>query len=80
MTLITVPSYDDIDMSGPRLNSPAQVNRSIWTGGRKVIGMPGGESWTGHRGRVRRCAGVMSSGGIRAAKLLAIWAISASMS
>ena len=47
MTLITVPSYDDIDMSGPRLNSPAQVNRSIWTGGRKVIGMPGGESWTG---------------------------------
>lgn len=47
MTLITVPSYDDIDLSGPRLNSPAQVNRSIWTGGRKVIGMPGAESWTG---------------------------------
>ena len=47
MTLIALPNTDDIVLNGtPRLSAPAQVNRSKWTGARKVIGMPGAETWT----------------------------------
>ena len=47
MSQITVPNYDDMILTGLSLSAPAQVNRSIWTGGRKVIGMPGIELWKG---------------------------------
>lgn len=45
MSQITVPDYDDLFLSGLRVRSPAQVNRSVWTGSRKVIGMAGAEVW-----------------------------------
>lgn len=35
---LTIDEYD--------VNAPAQVNRSGWTGTRKVIGLPGAEMWT----------------------------------
>ena len=47
MSEITVPSYDDLILTGLTLSAPAQVNRSKWTGKRKVIGMPGIELWKG---------------------------------
>lgn len=47
MSEITVPVAEDLLLSGPRLSSPAQVNRSTWTGRRKVIGLPGVEVWQG---------------------------------
>ena len=47
MSEVTVPIPGDLILSGPRLSSPAQVNRSTWTGRRKVIGLPGVEVWQG---------------------------------
>lgn len=47
MSEITVPVPADLLLSGPRLSSPAQVNRSTWTGRRKVIGLAGTETWRG---------------------------------
>lgn len=45
MPEILVPDYDGltIDNLDPRV--PAQVNRSGWTGRRKVVGLPGAETW-----------------------------------
>ena len=47
MAEITVPDYDDLILTGLSLSAPAQVNRSKWTGRRKVVGMPGVEVWSG---------------------------------
>ena len=47
MSQITVPNYDDMILTGLSLSAPAQVNRSKWTGARKVVGMPGIELWNG---------------------------------
>ncbi|MXP42993.1 hypothetical protein [Allopontixanthobacter sediminis] len=47
MTEITVPNTDDLTLSNLSLDAPAQVNRSIWTGGRKVVGLAGAELWRG---------------------------------
>lgn len=47
MTEITVPNADDLLLDSLRLRAPAQVNRSTWTGRRKVIGLAGTEVWTG---------------------------------
>lgn len=47
MTLIAVPDYDAMVLTSLGLLAPSQVNRSKWTGARKVIGMPGVETWRG---------------------------------
>lgn len=47
MSEITVPDYDNLLLDKLALSAPAQVNRSAWTGRRKVIGLPGAETWTG---------------------------------
>lgn len=47
MAEITVPIPDQLSLDGLTLDVPAQVNRSAWTGRRKVIGMPGTERWQG---------------------------------
>jgi hypothetical protein len=47
MSEIAVPDYDGLLLDGLFLNAPAQVNRSGWTGKRKVVGMPGVELWSG---------------------------------
>lgn len=47
MAEIIVPLPDELDFDGPRLNSPTQVNRSVWTGRRKVVGLSGAETWQG---------------------------------
>lgn len=47
MTEITIPDRDGLLLDGLSLLAPAQVNRSIWTGSRKVVGLPGLELWRG---------------------------------
>lgn len=47
MSEIPIPSPDDLLLDGPKLNAPAQVNRSGWTGRRKVVGLAGAEGWRG---------------------------------
>ena len=47
MTEITVPVPDDLLRNQLELTSPSQVNRSTWTGRRKVIGLAGVERWQG---------------------------------
>jgi hypothetical protein len=47
MAEITVPFPDQLSLDGLTLDVPTQVNRSAWTGRRKVIGMPGTERWQG---------------------------------
>lgn len=47
MPEITVPAHDAIQLDALTLRTPAQVNRSAWTGARKVIGLPGAEVWSG---------------------------------
>lgn len=47
MSEVTVPDYDDLILTGLDLSAPAQVNRSIWTGSRKVVGLTGAEVWRG---------------------------------
>ena len=47
MSEIAVPDADGLLLDGLDLHTPAQVNRSAWTGGRKVVGMPGSEVWYG---------------------------------
>ncbi len=44
---ITIPLPDDLLLTNLALIAPAQVNRSEWTGRRKVIGGPGREYWRG---------------------------------
>ena len=45
MSEITVPDANDLILTGLSLSAPAQVNRSKWTGKRKVVGLPGIELW-----------------------------------
>jgi hypothetical protein len=45
MAEITVPDPAELIISGPKLSSPAQVNRSVWTGRRKVVGLAGTQVW-----------------------------------
>lgn len=47
MSEITVPVPVDLLKTDLRLNTPQQVNRSGWTGRRKVVGLPGTETWRG---------------------------------
>lgn len=47
MSEITVPDYDNLLLDGLDLLSPSQVNRSAWTGRRKVVGLSGTEVWSG---------------------------------
>lgn len=47
MSQIVVPDYANLLLDGLDLHTPGQVNRSQWTGGRKVVGMPGSEVWYG---------------------------------
>lgn len=47
MTEIPVPVPADLLLDRFELSSPAQVNRSTWTGRRKVIGLAGVETWRG---------------------------------
>ena len=48
MTEIIVPDYDDLLLTGLRKLSPSQVNRSVWTGRRQVVGLAGAETWRGN--------------------------------
>jgi hypothetical protein len=47
MAEITVPLPDDLLLTRLSLSSPSQVNRSAWTGRRKVVGLAGTETWQG---------------------------------
>lgn len=47
MSEVTVPLPDELQLEQLDLSSPAQVNRSSWTGRRKVIGLAGAETWNG---------------------------------
>lgn len=47
MPEVTVPSGDHLILSRLRLSTPAQQNRSEWTGRKQVIGLPGAELWLG---------------------------------
>lgn len=47
MSEIAVPSADGITLDQLTLTAPAQLNRSGWTGKRKVVGLPGIELWRG---------------------------------
>lgn len=48
MSELTVPNHDHMSLDELRLYAPAQVNRSEWTGRRKVIGGLGREVWRGN--------------------------------
>lgn len=47
MSEVTVPDYDGLTIRQIDFDEPAQVNRSAWTGARKVVGLPGGGLWYG---------------------------------
>jgi len=47
MSEVTVPNPGDLLLDRLDLSSPSQVNRSTWTGRRKVIGLAGVERWLG---------------------------------
>ncbi|UPT53057.1 distal tail protein [Synechococcus phage Yong-M3-232] len=47
MSEITVPLPGELLLDRLELSSPSQVNRSTWTGRRKVIGLAGVERWQG---------------------------------
>lgn len=47
MSEIAVPDSEGLILDALQLRTPSQVNRSAWTGGRKVVGLPGAEVWTG---------------------------------
>ena len=47
MAEVVVPDPSALILGGLRLRTPAQRNRSIWTGASKAIGLPGAEVWTG---------------------------------
>lgn len=44
---IAVPNHDDLLLDSLELVTPAQINRSGWTGRGKVVGLPGAEMWRG---------------------------------
>lgn len=47
MSEIDIPDTGRLILDGLFLTAPAQVNRSSWTGTRKVVGLPGAEVWRG---------------------------------
>lgn len=47
MSEVIVPIPGELMLDKLELSSPSQVNRSTWTGRRKVIGLPGVERWQG---------------------------------
>ena len=47
MAEIVVPDPSALRLDGLRKLSPAQRNRSLWTGASKSIGLPGAEMWMG---------------------------------
>lgn len=47
MSEILVPDARELQLTNLDFNSPSQVNRSAWTGRRKVIGLAGTETWQG---------------------------------
>lgn len=47
MSEIAVPDPDGLLLDSLMLSSPSQLNRSAWTGKRKIVGLPGIELWTG---------------------------------
>ena len=47
MPEVIPPNYDDIEIKELDFEEPAQINRSAWTGTRKVIGLPGAALWRG---------------------------------
>lgn len=47
MAEIPVPVADWLDFDRLDLSTPSQVNRSTWTGRRKVVGLSGAETWQG---------------------------------
>lgn len=47
MSEIVVPDVEGLLLDNLMLTSPAQTNRSAWTGKRKVVGLPGIELWSG---------------------------------
>jgi len=46
MAVKTLPSGTKLRSISWRLQQPAQVNRSGYTGGRRVVGLPGGSRWS----------------------------------
>lgn len=46
MSEITVPDSTALLVDNLNLYTPAQINRSAWTGARKVVGLPGAELWS----------------------------------
>lgn len=48
MSEIAIPSPGDLLLDSLSLYSPAQVNRSQWTGRRKVVALAGAELWRGN--------------------------------
>lgn len=47
MSEVLVPDYDGLTVLSLDFDEPAQVNRSAWTGARRVVGLPGASLWTG---------------------------------
>lgn len=47
MSEIAVPIPDELLLGNLECSSPTQVNRSTWTGRRKVVGLAGAETWQG---------------------------------
>lgn len=47
MSEIEIPASGRLILDSLILSAPAQVNRSQWTGTRKVVGLPGVELWRG---------------------------------
>lgn len=47
MAEIIVPAPGELLLTNLDLDSPTQVNRSRWSGRRKVLGLPGAEVWHG---------------------------------
>ena len=47
MPEVIVPDTSELQILALDFNEPAQVNRSAWTGARKVVALPGGSYWSG---------------------------------
>jgi hypothetical protein len=45
MALLTVPDTEALILNSLTLDVPDQMNRSIWTRRRKIVGLPGAEMW-----------------------------------
>lgn len=47
MIEVIVPDYSELEVIYLDFDQPAQVNRSAWTGVKKVVGLPGASLWKG---------------------------------